>query len=97
MVTKTHPFNPIQMLHSDAEIAEFLTDAYRENDPAIFITALGLVVKHKGVAKMAEKAGLNRESLYKAFSGKAQPQWSTVHKLLHALGVELSVHGTFTT
>ena len=84
------PINPIEMLHSDAEIAELLAEAYEDKDPAVFVAALGHVVKHKGVAQMAEATGLNRESLYKAFNGKTQPKWSTVHKLLHALGVHFS-------
>ena len=95
MTEKITPFNPIEMLHSDSEIAELLAEllaeAYEDEDPAVFVSVLGHVVKHKGVANMAVAAGLNRESLYKAFNGKAQPKWSTVHKLLHALGVHLSV------
>lgn len=84
-----HTFSPIEMLHSDAEIAEWLTEAYEDEDPAVFIAVLGKVVKQKGVSRMAEAAGLNRESLYKAFNGKSQPKWSTVHRLLHALDVRL--------
>ena len=91
MTIRTRPFNPVEMLRSDKEIAEFLAEAYKDQDPATFVTALGFVVKHKGVGDMADKAGLNRESLYKAFSGKSQPKWDTVHKLLHALGVRLSI------
>lgn len=89
MTVKTRSFSPVEMLHSDAEITEWLTEAYEDEDPAVFVAALGEVVKQKGVTKMAKAAGLNRESLYKAFNGKAQPQWSTVHRLLHALDVHL--------
>jgi len=38
---------------SDAEIAEYLSEAYQNNDPAVFIVALGHVVKHKGLAELA--------------------------------------------
>jgi len=76
---------------SDAEIAEYLSEAYQDNDPAVFIVALGHVVKHKGLAELAEETGLNRESLYKTFNGKVQPKWNTVHRLLKALKVELSI------
>ena len=88
---KPHAFNPTEMLQSDEEIAAFLAEAYADDDPATFVTALGDVVKLKGVAKMAEETGLNRESLYKAFSGQAQPKWDTVHRLLKAIGVRLEV------
>ena len=50
------------MLHFDAEIAELLAEAYEDEDSAIFVAALGQVVKHIGVAKIAEETGLNRES-----------------------------------
>ena len=88
---KTKTFNPIEMLHSDEEIAEFLADAYNNDDPAEFIAALGFVIKHKGVAEISDMTGLNRESLYKVVRGSVQPKWDTVHRLLKALGVKLTV------
>ena len=90
-MVKTTAFNPVDHLQSDEEIANFLTEAYEDKDSSVFILALGHVVRNKGVSKMADKTGLNRESLYKAFSGKAQPKWDTVHRLLHALGVRITV------
>ena len=91
MSLKLTPFNPADMLESDQEIADFLAQAYQDDDPMVFVTALGDVVKSLGVAQLAEQTGLNRESLYKAFSGKVQPRWDTVHRLLKALGVRLEV------
>ena len=90
MGLKLTPLNPVDMLRDD-EIAGFLTEAYQDDDPAVFIIALGDVVKHRGVAELARQTGLNRESLYKAFNGKVQPRWDTVHRLLKALGVKLAV------
>ncbi|MGI2026906.1 addiction module antidote protein [Endozoicomonas acroporae] len=90
MSLKLKPFNPVAMLQDD-EIADYLTKAYLDEDPQVFIIALGDVVKHKGVAEMARQTGLNRESLYKTFNGKVQPKWDTVHRLLKALGVKLTV------
>ncbi|WP_257282692.1 addiction module antidote protein [Endozoicomonas sp. SESOKO1] len=90
MSLKLKPFNPVAMLQDD-EIADYLTEAYLDEDPQVFIIALGDVVKHKGVAEMARQTGLNRENLYKTFNGKVQPKWDTVHRLLKALGVKLTV------
>ena len=39
---------------------------------------------------IAEKTGLNRQSLYRAFSEKGNPQLDTVIKVLGAFGVDLS-------
>jgi len=91
METKTSIFNPIEMFHSDKEIAEFLSESYESEEPKAFISALGFVIKHKGVAHIAKASGLNRESLYKVINGNSEPKWSTVHKLLKALGVHLTV------
>ena len=73
MSIETTPFNPMDFLKTDDEIATYLTEAYRDDDPAVFIVALGHVVKQKGLAQPAEDSGLNRESLYKTFNGKLQP------------------------
>jgi probable addiction module antidote protein len=91
MSIKTTPFNPMDFLKSDDEIAEYLTEAYRDDDPAVFIVALGHVARHRGLAQLAEDTGLNRESLYKTFNGKVQPKWDTVHRLLKAMKVELAI------
>jgi probable addiction module antidote protein len=91
MALKTAAFNPVDYLQSDEEIANYLTEAYQDDDPAVFVAALGNVVRHKGVARLAKETGLNRESLYKAFSGKSQPKWDTIHRLLHALGVNVTL------
>jgi len=91
MNIRTTPFNPVDFLKNDAEIADYITEAYLDDDPAVFIVALGHVAKHKGVAQLAKETGLNRESLYKTFNGKVQPKWDTVHRLLKAMKLELVI------
>ena len=54
MSIETTPFNPMDFLKTDDEIATYLTEAYRDDDPAVFIVALGHVVKQKGLAQLAE-------------------------------------------
>jgi probable addiction module antidote protein len=41
------------------------------------------------MAKIAKKAGLGRESLYKALSPEGNPELATVLKVLDALGLRL--------
>ena len=84
-------YNPFDRLLTEDELSQYLTDAYEDDDPAVFVVALGHAIKHKGVAQVAEDAGLNRESLYKVVNGKVQPKWDTIHRLMRALGVHLSV------
>lgn len=72
-------------------MGEYLTQAFMDDDPAMFVTALGHVARHKGIAKLAEETGLNRESLYKALSGKTQPKWDTVQLIIKALHISVRV------
>ena len=87
----TRPFNPLDYLHNDEEIADYLTSAYQDEDPNVFVVALGHVIRQKGVATIAERSGLARESLYKTISGRVRPKWDTIHRLLKALDVSLHV------
>ncbi|MFT4928125.1 MAG: putative addiction module antidote protein [Phenylobacterium sp.] len=83
-------YDPAVFLKTDEDIAQYLNDAYEDSDPQVFIIALGDVAKIQGVAKVAKQANLNRESLYKVFSGKSQPQWSTIQKVMKALNVHIN-------
>jgi probable addiction module antidote protein len=84
-------YNPFDHLLTEDELSQYLTDAYEDDDPAVFVVALGHAIKHRGVAQVADAAGLNRESLYKVINGKVQPKWNTIHRLMRALGMRLSV------
>lgn len=89
-MTKLTPFNPCDsLLKTDQAMAEYLADCYEDDDPNTFITALGYVAKHEGIAHIAEATGLNRESLYKALSGQHQPRWDTIHRVMKCLNVKL--------
>jgi len=87
---KTKPYNPFNHLLTQDEITEYLTTAIEDDDPSVFITALGHVITYKGVTATAKDTGLNRESLYKFISGKTKPQWDTVSRLTHSMGVKLT-------
>lgn len=53
------------------------------------LRALGHVAKAKGMATVAARAGLGRESLYKALVPGAKPRFDTILKVFKALGVRL--------
>ena len=44
-----------------------------------------------GMSAIAERAGLGRESLYKALTPGAKPRYDTLPKVLHSLGLKLAV------
>ena len=84
-------FRVADYLDSEEAIAEFLTAALEENDPEFFQKALGEVAKARGMAKVAERAGVGRESLYKSLSAEGNPRFSTIVDVLDALGFKLVV------
>jgi probable addiction module antidote protein len=91
MKTEIKPYSPFDHLLTDADMGDYLTQAFMDDDPAVFITALGHVAKHKGIAQLAAETGLNRESLYKTLSGKTQLKWGTVQRIIKALHITINV------
>lgn len=76
-------------LESDEDIAAYLEAALEENDPSLIAAALGDIARAKGMSQIAGKAGLARESLYKALSPEGNPEFATVLKVVTALGLQL--------
>ena len=69
--------------------------ALEDIDPELFLLALRNVAEAQGgVAQLAEKAKLNRESLYKILSERGNPELKSLDALLHALGFRLAVTAT---
>ena len=83
-------FDAADYLDDEDTIAEYITAALEDPNPAVFLAAVRDVARARGMAQLAKDAGLGRESLYKALSPGAKPRYDTMLKLLHALGVKLS-------
>jgi probable addiction module antidote protein len=88
-MTKAEPYDAADYLDSPEMIAAYLTEAFGSDDPALMAMAIGAVARAKGMTAIAEKAGLSRENLYRALGGDAKPEFGTVIKVLHALGIDL--------
>ena len=87
---KTKAFNPFDYMETQEEINEFLIDCFNDDDPKVFISVLNRLLKKHGVADIAETIGVNRESLYKSFSGNVNPRWDTVKKVMQVLNVNIT-------
>ena len=87
-------FDASAFLDNDEIVAEYLTAALEEENPEVFLAAIGQVAKARGMTVIANEAGLGRESLYKALTPGAKPRYETVFKVLQSLGVKLSVSAT---
>jgi probable addiction module antidote protein len=88
-MAKTKPFDAAEYLDSPEMIAAYLTEALDSDDTAAIAMAIGTVARSHGMSAIAEKSGLSRENLYRALGGNANPEFGTVIKVLHALGLNL--------
>jgi len=88
----TKHWDPTEHLRTDQEIAAYLDAALEDGDSALIAAALGDVARAQGMAKIARKSGLGRESLYKALSAGGNPEFATVMKVIRSLGLKLQVH-----
>ncbi len=77
----------------DAEFAaEFLNAAGEDDDPATYLTALRKVVEARGgMAFIAEKTQLSRETLYRTLSNRGNPTIKTLNAVLKATGLKMEI------
>ena len=87
--TKTKPWDAAEHLKTEKDMVAYLETAFEEDDPALVAAALGDIARAKGMTDVAREAGLGRESLYKALSPDGNPEFSTVMKVVRALGLRL--------
>jgi probable addiction module antidote protein len=90
-MVQTHPWDIIEYLKTEEEMAAYLEAALEEGDPALVVAALGDIARAKGMTQIAREAGLGRESLYKALSPSGNPEFATILKVVDALGLRLPV------
>lgn len=88
---ETTKFDIADYLDSNEMIAEYLNTVLEEGDDNDIIAAIGNIAKGIGMTKIAEETGMSRPSLYKALSEGAKPQFSTIMKVLKAVGGQLKV------
>ena len=86
---KIRPWDPAEHLESEEDIIAYLEAALEDGAPALVVAALGDIARAKGMSQIASKTGLGRESLYKALSPDGNPEFSTVLKVVRALGLRL--------
>jgi probable addiction module antidote protein len=97
MKTEHAPLDISSYLDNEEVIAEFLTAAAEDENPDVLLSALANVAKARGMANVAEAAGLGRESLYKTLAPGAHPRFHTVQAILRALNVRMSLNAPAST
>lgn len=73
--------------------AEYLSEALEEGDAAVILMALRNIAEaqEEGIAGLATRSRLGRESMYKMLSSGGNPKLSSFTRVIHALGMKLKV------
>ena len=90
----SHDEAVIRELKGNPGFAEqYLKAALEDADePKVLLIALRHLAEAKGgIAKVAKKAGIERESLYRALSPSGNPRLSTLVAVTKAIGLRLTV------
>jgi probable addiction module antidote protein len=91
MAIKTYRWDAAEFLDSNEAVAEYLTLSLDSNDIGEIAHALGTIARARGgIAELARQTGITREALHRALSENGNPEFATVLKVMHALGVKLS-------
>lgn len=93
MPIETTPFDAAKYLTDDGDQADLIADALETGHHGYIAAALGIVARARGMSEVAAETGLNRQSLYAALRDGGNPTLDTVLKVVHALGLELTVKG----
>jgi probable addiction module antidote protein len=91
MATQTHPWDASDHLETKEDIVAYLEAALEDGDPSLIAAALGDIARSKGMTQIARETGLGRESLYKGLSIEGNPEFTTVIKVLQAIGLRFQV------
>ena len=95
MGIKLNKWDAVDHLKSEEDMGLYLEACFEEDpgDGSLVRAALGDIARARGMAQLARDTGLTREGLYKALSPEGNPEFSTVMKVIHALGLKLhAVH-----
>ena len=88
---QTRVFDAANYLHTEEDMAQYLSIVMEDGDPALLAAALGDIARARGMSQLARDTGLSRESLYKSLSGERAPSSDTLFKVMMALGFQFSV------
>jgi probable addiction module antidote protein len=88
---KSYDESLTQALKDPVEAAAYIEAVLELDDPAALLVALRHVASAHGMAEVARRADVGDKTLFRALSENGNPTLSTVHKVLHAVGLRLSV------
>ncbi len=81
----------VESMKDPVQAAAYIEAVIDLEDPAALLVALRHVAKAHGMAEVARRADVADKNLFKALSATGNPTLTTVHKVLAAVGLRLSV------
>jgi probable addiction module antidote protein len=87
---RTARFDAAEYLDSEERQVAYIAAALETGDADFVRDALGIVARARGMGRVAKTAGLNRESLYRALGETGNPEFTTVMRIIRALGLTLT-------
>lgn len=95
-VARPHDAAVVELLKEDSEfvsvyLAAALEESGQPGGQQALLSALRHVAEAQGMAAVAQRAGMPRESLYRALSAKGNPTIKTLMAVLGAAGLQLAV------
>ena len=86
------PFRASDYLRNEDDIAAYLDAILADGDPRVVPVALRSIADAiGGMAALAERTGLSRETLYRTLSNKGNPRLDTLATILEAFGLRIAV------
>jgi probable addiction module antidote protein len=77
--------------------ASYLSAAIADSKDAFLVALRDVAEAQKGITKVAEKAGVNRENLYRMLSENGNPRLASLLPVLNTLGLKIIVQPKKTT
>lgn len=85
MALETIPFDGSEYADTAQDQHDFLIDAMEEGDPDYLTHVFGIIARARGMTSIAEEVGIPREVLYRALSGRGDPDRKALREIAEAL------------
>lgn len=91
MRSKKSKWDSAEHLKTETDIALYFDACLADagDDAALIVQALATIARERGMIQLAKDSGLAHECLYKALSGKEDPSFDTILRVVQALGLKL--------
>ena len=93
MVEKFTRWDVTEHLHTKEDVRLYL-EACADEDPgdgSLIRAALNDIARAQNMSLLAREIGMTREGLYKALSKNGNPAFTTVMRIIRALGMQLRI------